>query len=56
MKLNLSFIPFSGSDKDKEFKLVAYGDKDALCAAAKAIQEFNFCVNVYLSEEKKDIQ
>lgn len=56
MKLNLTFVPFSGPDMDKELKLVAYGDKDAVCAAAKAIQEFNFCINVYMTEENKEIK
>lgn len=54
MKLNLTFVSFNGSDK--EFKVVAYGDKDSLFAVAKAVQDENFCTNIYLSEEKKDNQ
>lgn len=54
MKLNLVFVPFDGSDK--EFKIVAYGDKDALVSVLKGVQVLNFCTNVYLSEEKKDNQ
>lgn len=52
MKLNITFVPFSGDDK--EFKVMAYGDKDALVEVVKGVQQNNFCTNVYLSDDKKD--
>ena len=52
MKLNISFVPFSG--EDKEFKFVSYGEKDALFNVCKALQMYAFCTNVYLTEDKKE--
>lgn len=54
MKLNLTFVPFSG--EDVEHKIVCYGDKESLVKVVLCVQERNICTNVYLSEDKTDEQ
>ena len=52
MKLNLSFVPYNGVDK--EFRVVCFGEKEDLIQLSKNVQLHNFCTNVFMTEDKKE--